>query len=213
MKKIGWITGGILLVAVVFFVAGQERTLWSSVLWGSGAAIGYLAFLGTVWLKKIASPAKRKVVGATLVALVAVLCGSLWFWYRMGQWQRNLYTEFETGYETVNVNQLVREPLVRTLSDYYESAEERPDMGMLFRSRYGSKITRENELQFTNSDGGSGSLTFYLAKAVSDSVVIIAESGYLEPMNAGFQNYSGTTGRYQVRGTVTREGVRYERVN
>lgn len=65
-----WIGGGILFVAVAFFLPGYSGDIWSAVILGSIAAFLYLIAFTIIWVKKINSPAKRKGIINVLVVLV-----------------------------------------------------------------------------------------------------------------------------------------------
>lgn len=67
---------------------------------------------------------------------------------------------------------------------------------------------------FTHSNlGDDATLIIYVSQISSDSVSLIAESGYIDGRDPEFQNFSGDTGQFQTVGILTREGVRYERTN
>jgi len=204
-----WMAGGISLVTGIFFVPEQSGSLWPSVILSSFAAFLYILAFSLVWIKKIQSEQKRKLIGWTLAILVVFSIASASLSYIGSEYQARNLSAIRSTIETNLARIHVREPLTKTLTEYYSEKNKNGDItiGQLFREKYHSltttdRIFRQGEM-----------LTVYLAKASSDSVVLVAESAYKDGKESTFKNFSGAEGRYETRGILTAEGVRYERTN
>lgn len=211
MDKIKWISGGILFVCLVFFIAGYSDTLWAAILFGSLAALIYLFVLSVVWLKKIESKVTRTAITSTIILFILLSSFSAILNLQSSTRHTSLLASIHHNIETAYLRANINEPLLNTLRTRYRNNKYQT-VSAAFYTNYDSLITLKHEFLY---GGNSKEHTWhiYLAKAHADSVVLIGESTYLKGKNSHFLNYSGKTGNYQVEGILTSQGVYYERKN
>lgn len=214
-----WQAAGILFVALAFFIPEQSGSLWPSVISSGIAGLIYLALFFWFWIGKVKASGKRKAIGWTLAVIVIFSIGSAGISYETTQRQTKLLPEIRTTIETALAEVHVKEALLTTLRDYKSNKSNvaDPRFDEHFRNNYDSLLTGEGEFLYEGSnrtgEEDDKNLKIYLAHSDADSVVLIAESFYMDGDNPAFRNYSGAEGRFQARGILTKEGVRYERAN
>ncbi len=212
MKKIiWWIVGGTLLTTIAFFIPEQSGSLWPSVISSSIVALLYIIVFSIVWLPKIESKTKRIAIAVTFGVLVVFSAASATISYEGSVRQLDLMPEIRTTIETGVAEAFIKDPLLETLRMYH-SDDTNQNMGEVFITKYDSLITKDSLFTYGHRDDDQ-TLFLYVDEASSDRVVLIGESSYVDGNNAEFTNFSGTTGRYQVRGILTSKGVDYERQN
>lgn len=211
MKKIIWISGGILFVCIIFFISGHLDKLWAAVLFGSLAALIYQFALSIVWFKKIKLKSTRITIAWTLIILVLVSSVSAILNLKSSTFQTALIASVHRDTETSILRANINEPLLNAFRTRYGSNKYRT-VSAAFYSDCGSLISPDRELQFGRKSK-KRTWHIYLAKIRADSVVLVGESSYLKGKNPHFLNYSGSTGDYQVEGILTNRGVYYERTN
>lgn len=208
-----WLAAGLLFVSGAFFIPEQAGSIWPSLFWGSGAAIVYLAVLSLYWLPQIESATKRRAMGWTLGILVFFSGVSAALSYEGTQRQVELLPEIRTTIEKGIAETKIQEPLLKTLRDYHrQEGEERRSVGNLFRAKYDSLIGSDSLFSYGAADP-DGMLHIYVSHLEKDSVVLVAESSYINGREPDFKNFSGNSGQFQMRGILTKNGVRYEQAN
>lgn len=213
MKKIfWWIAGGISFTAGVFFVPAQTGSIWPSVIWASLAALVYMSVFMWVWLPGVESEVKRKAIAGTLGVLAVFSVGSAAISYEGTQRQLEVLPEIRHTIDSSIAMHSIQEPLLKTLRAYHRGADGKADIGNVFVRKFDSLITDDSLFSSKTSESNE-LLTIYFAKADADTVILIAESGYMDGKNARYENFSGAKGRYQTRGILTSKGVSYERTN
>lgn len=207
-----WMTGGIALVSIAFYIPDQSAGIWPSVLWGTIAALFYTVAFSIRWLREIRNSKKRIIFGVMLSLLV--ICSGIFavISYNNSLRQEKVLTDIRSFIEENIAYSHIRGPLSKTLRAYYTDEDGTGEIGELFVSRYDSLITDEGRYLYSGSTNGQ-TLQIYLAETAADSVVLIGESSYLEGKDSSFENFSGESGRYQVEGVLTEQGVAYERSN
>lgn len=214
MKKIiVWISFGVLLTAGAFFIPEQSGSMWPSVMAASVVAFLYVIAFSAIWLPKIQSSKKRKVIAACFTILLVFSAASALISYEDSVRQRENLSEIRSQIENDLVYGFIHKPLVETLGRFYRNNDAGENIGALFTSRYDSLIGQGGLFRYGNPDSDDQTLFLYVSEAKADSVVLIGESSYLEGRNSGFKNFSGNDGRFQVRGILTSKGVDYERQN
>ncbi len=212
MKKIfWWIAGGVLLTTGSFFIPEQTGSMWPSVIASSVVATSYLIVFLAVWLREIQSSAKRKTVAVICTILLVFSLASAVISYENSVRQRESLANIRTHIETELAYTFLHKPLIKTLGQFH--ADNYDDMGNLFTEKYDSLIVQDSLFNYSNSLEDNETLYLFVSKTTADSVVLIGESSYITGQHSTFSNYSGKTGRYQVRGILTSKGVDYERQN
>ena len=214
MKKIFyWMVGGILLTITAFFIPEQSGSIWPSLAAASVTAAVYLVVFLAVWVRRLSSPQKKKVVAVTCTVLLLFSGASAVISYESSVRQERTLAEIRRTIEQGISYSYIHKPLVKTFAAYHGDSQE--GLGSLFISRYDSLITEDRVFQFGQRSEDNPSLLFYVAKTTADSVVIVGESKhtYLAGRDSDFSNYSGAQGNYQVRGILTSKGIDYERQN
>lgn len=212
MKKIMlWIGGGILFVAVAFFLPGYSGDIWSAVILGSIAAFLYLIAFTIIWVKKINSPAKRKGIISVLVVLVLGCSVFGMISYEDSQRQRQILKDIRFTIESNISYNYVHEPLLKTFRLYYTTTAEQ-NMAAIFRTEFDSLITEGGIYKYKDKEK-SESPTIHIAEMNADRIVLVWVSKYVDGKDSEFKNYSGTNGQYQVKATLTSKGIHYEREN
>ena len=213
MKKIfWWILAGIVLVCAAFFIPERAEGVWSSIIASSAVAFLYLLVFVVAWLNEINSSAKRKGIAVTFAVLFVFSLAWAVINYQASQRQQETFTKVRNQAEPEMMYSHIHEPLINTLGSFYASEENNKSLGELFVLKYDSLITKDSVFT-VDSFLDEESVHLYLAATDADSVVIVGESEYLDGRRADFNNYSGATGRYQVKGILTSKGVDYERQN
>lgn len=215
MKKVYWVTGGIVIVSAVFFIPDPAGDIWTSVWLSSTAAFLYLIVLAWIWLKQIRSKGRRMAIGIILGLLVLSSGMYGYFIHKRSQLTSTVLPQTKLNIEQSTAQAYIMEPFLSTMETYFMSEEERSEqhsLSAIFTSKYDSLLTDDNVFQY-----GSGvhnrSLNLYLADAKPESVVIIGQSEIVDGEDPEFENYDGSTGKMQVRGILTPNGIHYERQN
>ena len=213
MKKIfWWIAGGIFFTAGAFFIPAQTASIWPSVIWANVAALVYMSVFMWVWLPRVESNVKRRAIAGTLGLLAVFSVASAAISYEGTQRQLDILPEIRRTIDSSIAKHSIQEPLLETLRAYHRGANGKSDVGNVFVQKFDSLIT-DDSLFVSKTVESNELLTIYFAKADADSVILIAESGYIDGKNARYKNFSGAKGRYQTRGILTSKGVYYERTN
>lgn len=213
MKKIFyWMFGGAVLTTVAFLIPEQSGSMWTSVISAGIIAFVYLLFFSGVWIKKINSSTKRKVITTVFIVLFVFSIVSAVISYEGSIRQQETLENIRGQLEADILYNYMHEPLVKTLSDFYSEGNGESEIRALFTSRYDSLITEDGDFEF-GSRNGNQTLYLYIAESNADRVIVIGESTYLKGRNDDFSNYSGHKGRYQVQGILTSKGIDYERQN
>lgn len=201
-------------MTAAFFIPEPSGSMWPSIIWGSVAALCYLTAFSVVWLKEVRSTVKKRAIGAALAILVVFSGISAALSYEGSTRQADLLPHIRSTIEMNVAHNYVKEPLIETLKTYSleKESSDTASIGQLFLAKYDSLIAEDHFFRYgaLNPDQ---TLKLFVAEAGEDSIVVIAESRYLEGRQADFQNFSGAKGRYQTEGTLTEQGVRYERTN
>ena len=212
MKKLLWPVVGAVMVSAAFLIPEPEGSLWPSVLAGSVAALIYLIAFSFVWLKEIESTQKRRAIGWTLGVLAFFSGVSATISYVGSSRQSRLLSVIRTTIERNLAGAKIKEPLLMTFRDYRSVGSAGTSLSNIFLAKYDSIVTKDGSFN-PKSLGEESTLYLYLSKAEGDSVVLVGESRYITGMDPDFKNYSGETGRFQVEGTLTSNGISYERAN
>ncbi|MGK7369879.1 MAG: hypothetical protein ACNS64_06660 [Candidatus Halalkalibacterium sp. M3_1C_030] len=213
------IAGGILLVALAFFIPAQEGSLWPSLIAGGVASLAYLIALSVYGIRKIESSGKRKLVTAAMVLLVIFSISSASISYENTKRQMALLPQIRTTIETGMVETYIKEYLLKTMRAYYTEDKFGENAGLdeIFRARFDSLITEDGLLLYDGKDTYSKEdetkMQIFVHTTKTDSIVLVAESGYMDGLRPEFKNYSGAKGMYQAKGILTKEGIDYERTN
>lgn len=215
-----WMAGGILIVSLAYFIPAQEGSIWPSIIAGSIASLFYLIALSIYGIRKIDSSGKRKVVTSTLVLLVIFSIASAAISYESTKRQTALLPEIRHTIEKGIAENYVKKHLLATMRAYYtgERFDENASLGSIFRTKYDTLITEDDRLLYAGKDTYKDEeedipVKIFVKKTDPDSIILVAESVYMDGRDQEFENYSGVKGKYQVRGTLTKEGIRYERAN
>ncbi|HKI44997.1 MAG TPA: hypothetical protein VKA08_06630 [Balneolales bacterium] len=214
MKRIIWLSGGILFVTAAFFVPGSTGSVWFSILLGFIAAVVYLVALYTYWFKNIRSKSARIGILTTLLLLTIISAVSSVLNYSSGRSQAAMLATYRKNIEIRCLHSYINEPLLYTLASRYDRDGHAGyrTMAAAFHSKYDSLITTDHEFRY-GENGKIYTWKIYVAKAHADSVVLVGESEFLKGSDPAFRNFSGDKGRYQVEGILTPKGVQYERTN
>lgn len=213
MKKIFyWMTGGVVLTTIAFFIPEQSGSMWPSVIASATVAFLYLGFFSAVWLQEVESSTKRKAIAITFSVLFLFSIASAVISYEGSVRQSETLENIRGQLEGDILYNYMHEPLVKTLSNFYSEENSESNIGDIFTARYDSLITEDGEFEF-GSKYDNQTLYLYIAENSADSIVVVGESAYLKGGNEDFSNYSGNAGRYQVRGILTPKGINYERQN
>ena len=96
------------------------------------------------------------------------------------------------------------------LREYYSVGENRGEtLSEVFDRIYIQDSIAVMELkQILGEDGN-----IYFESPHNDEVIIIGQASLAKGINSEFVNYSGQKGEMQVKGVLTREGIKYERQN
>ena len=212
MKQIFyWMIGGVLLTTAAFFVPEQSGSMWPSVISASTVATGYLGIFLAVWLRKLSSSRKKTVIAVVCTTLIVFSGATAIISYEGSMRQQDTLVEIrETIERGISYNH-IQKPLMDTFSTYHNTGSN--NMGQLFVSRYDSIITDDQAFQYEKRDEDEQTLFLHVAKTTADSVVLVGESTILNGRQSDFNNYSGSEGRYQVKGILTSKGIDYERQN
>ncbi|NGP77450.1 hypothetical protein G3570_12450 [Balneolaceae bacterium YR4-1] len=215
-----WMAAGVLFVALAFFIPAQEGSIWPSVIAGSVASLVYLIALSIYGIRKIDSSGKRKVVTSTLVLLVVFSIVSAGISYEGSKRQTALLPEIRNMIETQIAEYNVKKYLLETMKTYYigENYDGNAGLGSIFRTKYDTLITEESRLLYEGKDTYKDEkedlpVKIFVKTIDPDSIILVAESAYIDGKNADFENYSGAMGYFQTEGILTKEGIRYERAN
>lgn len=209
MRKIIWIAGGIVIIAILLFIPDSSGELWLPVWLSSAAALLYLVLFSWNWLMRIESKRKRTGLGILLGALVLFTTIYAFTAYKSSQRAKVWMPESHLQFVVQEARLSLTQPLLTALRSYYQSGEEQ-SLNSLFISNYDSLLNGNNQNRRIFS---SPSLDVYLAVSEPDSIVIIGESESTEGLNQDFQNHTGLTGKFQARGILTPNGIEYERQN
>lgn len=215
-----WMAGGIILVVLAYFIPAQEGSIWPSVIAGGIASLVYLIVLYFYGMKKIDSCGTRKLVTTVLVLLVIFSIASASFSYVGTKRQTALLPEIRNTIEMGIAENYVKKHLLATMRAFYtgDRFDENADLDTIFRTKYDSLITEENLLLYNGQDTYKDKeedlpIKIFVKNIDPESVILVAESGYMKGENPEFENYSGATGYFQTKGILTKEGIRYERAN
>lgn len=207
------------MVAAAFFILPREGSIWPSLIAGSIASLAYLIAFSWYGIKRIESPANRKLVITTLIALAVFSLASASISYEGSKRQTALLPQIRTTIETGIAESYIKKHLLKTMRAYYteDTLGEDSTLDQIFLTKFDSLITKESLLLYegkeTYPEDDPARLKIYVQTVKPDSIVLIAESGYLDGENHLFENYSGSTGMYQTQGILTEEGISYERTN
>jgi len=206
-----WMAGGTILTIGAFFIPEQTGSMWPSLILSGSVAFLYLGIFSVVWIRKIESQTKRRVIGSVIAIFLVFSIASAALSYVGSQRQKKTLADIHTSIESSLAETYVKEPLVKTLGSYYASPPD-GDIGKRFKSKYDSLISDDHIFKYVKKDSWR-TLHVYVADIEPDSVVLIGESSYIKGKDDVFSNFSGAKGRYQVKGILTSKGVDYEREN
>lgn len=211
MKKLLWIAGGALLIAVAFYVPGEMASVWKQLLYGTIAAGIFLTvFILFYPSDKSHKSNKWRVTMAS--SILFVLFGiHYWTGQQEAQKQRQNLIDIRETIETGIAENYVKQILLQTLRAY-QMQEDVDDFGAVFRAKYDSLIT-DGRIKYVPGSDDEDALRIAVDRATADSVVLIAHSVYVPGKDADFQNYDGQTGHLQTKGILTEKGIEYERQN
>lgn len=214
-----WLGGGLLIVTAAFFVPAREGSIWPSLIAGGVATLAYLIALSIYGISKIESSAKRKLIITTLFVFVVFSLASASISYEGSKHQTAILPQIRTTIETGIAESYIKKHLLKTMRDYYleDNLGQNSSLGGIFRAKFDSLITEDRLLLYegkeTYSEDDQTRLNIFVHTVKPDSIVLITESGYMDGRKTEFENYSGAKGKYQTQGTLTKEGIRYERTN
>lgn len=219
MKKslLAWMVGGTLVVAGAFFIPGQAGSIWSSIIWATGAAIAYLVFFGIFWLQRLENQRKRRWMEVALGLLITCSIISASISYISSQRQMSLLSEIRMTLDSNMAEVHMKDPLLKTFREYHLQNNSL-GLAQIFLHKYDSLITEDSLYQYMGPDtygksGDENDFQIYVEKLQPDSLVLIGDSKVTIGKSAKFKNRSGETGRFQVQAILTREGLYYERIN
>lgn len=203
--------GGIVLTIGAFFIPKQTGSMWPSLLLSGSVVFLYLVIFSVVWIPQIKSRMKRRVIGSVIAIFLIFSLGSAVLSYIGSERQKKMLADIHTSIERNLTEVYVKKPLYKTLGNYYASSAK-GNIGDYFTSKYDSLIMKDHTFKYGSRDRHQ-TIYLYVDNVKRDRVVIIGESSYLEGKNEAFSNFSGSKGRYQVKGVLTTRGVDYEREN
>lgn len=211
-EKIIWIIGGAVFVSLAFLIPWESRGIWPSVLAGTVAAVVFVIAFAWRWVPEIASKEKRVSLYAGLAILLISLSVFTYSQYSISKLQGHILNTYRPSIEKVKAKAYVREPLLKTLRDFYQANEENEPIGEVFRNKYDSLITDGDLYHYPHYEK-KNLLQIHVSKLTADSVVLVGEVRLTEGNDKAFANISGEEGYFQTKGILTKEGIRYEREN
>lgn len=214
-----WLAGGILLVNLAFFIPEQTGSLWPSIILSGSAAVLYLIVFAWFWVGEVNSSSRRQLIGWTIAVLLGFSLVSAGISYQSTDRQFQILDEIRFTIEKGISEVHIKEALLKTLRDYQNLKEENSmrSLGGLFYNNYDSLLTEEGRFLYDGTtrrgEKYDKNLKIFLAHSSADSVVLVAESFHIEGRDSTYGNLSGAVGKFQTRGVLTDNGVRYERIN
>lgn len=218
MKKLGWIVGAAVLVAIAFFIPGTAGYIWTPVT--SGMIVAGLFLAGLVIY--IFRNSRSRLYQGVAIGLLAVLAASVVY---SGIYQYNSSTWFDDNLQDIRKTiekgiMLVhmQEPLLKTLKEYHNREGTQTSVSSLFQKRYGDNLEkRDGGLRFIPAgqrDNADEPPYLYLKEtAGKDSVILVGHSGFVDGWDPEFNNFNGLKGQMQYKAILTKEGVSYEKEN
>lgn len=213
MKRVYWVIGGVIVTIAVFFISDPSGDIWSSVWAISIAAFLYLMVFSWVWLKQIKSRKKKAGIAIVLGLLLVSTGIYAYFSYKSSQRAKVLMPKNRLNFEKRGAQMSVMVPLLSTLRSYYNEGDKGIEDGSLhslFINKYDSLLSEDNKFQHAFY---SVSINLYLDVAGPDSLILVGQSEMVGGQDLEFQNYDESTGKFQVRGILTPNGIQYERQN
>ena len=207
------------MIALAFYLPSHGGSIWPSLISGGIATLAYLMAISFYGIRKIESSGKRKMVTTAMVLLVIFSIASASISYENTKRQMALLPQIRTTIETGIAETYIKKHLLKTMRAYYTEDKFGENTGLdeIFHTRFDSLITEGGLLLYdgkdTYSEEDETEMQIFVHTAKTDSIVLVAESGYMDGLKPEFKNYSGAKGMYQTKGILTKEGIDYERTN
>jgi len=218
MKLFVWIGIGSLCVGIPFIALYDPHNLWGSVIAGSIGGAGYLIMLVVRFLQDIPSRTEKStVVFFTLLFIAGYGAYSATF-HQMTTYQRTILPLIRTYLGSgVIISDKIHESMLPVLRAYHHQADDRRKKSLvaIFQERYGPSIADGSFNKYPQHSvvtSGNDPLTF-VSFSGDTAIHYTCIDTVARGSNGDFVNASGHTGKLQFAATLTRNGVRYERVN
>lgn len=218
MKYFLWSGIGLVCIAAPFIAMYDPHELWGPVIAGSIGAAAYLIVLVLRSLNDLPSLFEKSAVVFFTLLFVAGYGAYTMTFREMTAFQRTILPVIRTYIGSgIIVADKIHESMLPVLRTFHHQPDDRPKRSLvaIFHEQYGPSIT-------------DGTFNKYPPRAdvttETDALTIVSFSGdtavhYIcidtvaRGFNSNFLNASGHTGKLQFAATLTRNGVRYERVN
>ncbi|NUN69367.1 MAG: hypothetical protein HUU02_06605 [Bacteroidetes bacterium] len=218
MKYFVWIGTGAMCVGIPFMVLFDPHDMWGSVTGGIIGAAGYLIVLVVRSQRHLPSRLEKSaVVSLTLLFLTAYGAYTATF-HEMSSYQRNLLPQIRTylGSGIIVSDKIYASmlPVLRTFHHQTDNGRKK-SLVAVFRERYGPSIADGSFNTYPHHDTvtpETDALTF-VSFSGDTAVHYICIDTVARGYNNEFVNASGHTGKLQFAATLSRNGVRYERIN
>lgn len=217
MKRLGWIIGVAVVVAIAFFIPEQKGEIWTSVF--SAMSVVSLLFIGLLYYvyKKGGSTADKSIGVGLIMLLAALSVFNGYNQYRASVFQAETLPKIRKTIERGIVLSHTYQPMLKTLRKYHQSGNGEMSLEKRFKERHEEKIRPMNgQLRYIpnpQKDSAESPYLYYVKTATPDTVVLVGQSMQVPGKNTAFTNYNGQTGLLQYRATLTKGGVDYVREN
>ena len=201
-----WTVGGVIAIAVPFFICLKPLDLWPSVNAGGLTAAFYVLAL-IIYATR--GPVKRK-TRVLVLALFGVVVSSLAYSWKLQEsqsnWQREMLVEIRGVLGRGISSAVLGDTLLNTLQQFYsQSPQGRHSLGQVFKLRYPDAAVG---MDLYKPQWPGDTLTHaYVGALTDDRVVLIGRDRVAKGRDPSFRNFEGAVGKIQERYTLTEKGL------
>lgn len=216
MKNGFFITAGIFLIIALFLLPGRIGPMWQSLLLSSGAIAALLA--GIAYYLYRQNPGRHLLVPAVVVLLIfSTSIAAALYAHHQGTYQHELLIEIRSTIDRGILIVYMNSFMLEMMHDYHAQQGE-VDFDELFNEKHAGELTTDSLLVSYFAPILAEDLREYgqllrVMEVSPDRIIVSGESVIGKGISPKFENITGSTGRIQLVGTLTKEGIFYERRN
>lgn len=209
-KDLSVVSVGVVGVGSSFIIPSIFGNYWLGALLAFIFGVGYFAYLLN-WSKSSGSKQAQRNVMKALILLFIINAGSLGYAYMRSQFQKNYLKEIRQTIDQGALTAELNAVLFDVFSVLHEPGNEERSVNEIFADIHQEKLRSDNTLVLNEQYADHAK--FYYEVEGKSEISIIAVTTQSWGKESAFENYNNEIGRFQMRGTVTRGGIEYEREN
>jgi hypothetical protein len=211
------LAGGIGAMLAAFGVSYLFQDLWIGFFSAFAIALIYLFLFDKNMVRNLELPGAKTAIRVLVCSLVAVQLFTAIIMYAKAERQKTLLSDIRQTIDSSVMQSDMKNALLVTFRHYHiEANRQEETLGALFTRLHSDRISGDGRFiteSLAQLDDAENPPILYLYEAVADTVSITAVAAISNGSDSEFSNLNGETGKLQMRATLTRGGIDYEREN